>query len=40
MDHDFCNVDGARRAGLTTVQTRGETEVLAALEAFGHRIPD
>ncbi len=40
LDDHPANVDGARRAGLTTVQTRGETEVLAALEAFGHRIPD
>jgi putative hydrolase of the HAD superfamily len=37
LDDNPENVAGAERAGLTTVRTHGESEVLAALEAFASR---
>lgn len=37
LDDNPENVAGARRCGLTTVQTRGEEEVLAALADFERR---
>ena len=39
LDDNPANVAGARRAGLTTAQTCGESEVLAALESFRDRFP-
>jgi putative hydrolase of the HAD superfamily len=39
LDDNPENVAGAERAGLTTVRTHGESEVLAALEAFRERFP-
>jgi putative hydrolase of the HAD superfamily len=38
LDDNPENVAGAIRSGLTTVQTRGEAEVLAALAAFEDRL--
>ncbi len=38
LDDNPENIDGAERSGLTTVQTRGEAEVLAALAAFSDRL--
>lgn len=38
LDDNPDNVSGAERSGLTTVQTRGEDEVLAALAAFEDRL--
>ena len=38
LDDNPANIAGAERAGLTTVQTRGEDEVLAALSAFADRL--
>ena len=38
LDDNPENIAGAQRAGLTTVQTLGEDEVLAALAEFDHRL--
>jgi len=38
LDDNAENIAGAERSGLTTAQTRGEAEVLAALADFAHRL--
>ncbi len=38
LDDNPENIAGAERSGLTTAQTHGEAEVLAALEDFAHRL--